>query len=614
MTAAKRRPDPVRWGVLKEYVDASSVRRTVGPQAIGRVLDAMAAYADGPSESNAPVFAGPGERLPSGVEVIQLEDGRERRGARRLPGDVPFGYHTLRMRDGPERVLVVSPRRCLLPRRRRQWGWAAQLYAVRSQNSWGIGDLGDLRALSRWAAHAGAGVVLINPLHATLPRPPQEASPYFPSSRLYRNPLYLEIDAIAGARADRQVQAMARQARELNAAPVIDRNRVYVLKVRALERLWRQFRGDPDFDRFCERQGVILERYACFCVLSERHSGRWRTWPAAYRSPDSPTVQRFAREHRERVDFHRWLQWMLDRQLSRASSELTVVHDMAVGFAPDGADAWLWQDVIASRACIGAPPDEFNAAGQAWGIPPFDPHLLRAAAYKPLVETLRASMRSGGGVRIDHVMGMFRLWWVPESSDPREGAYVRYPAREMLDILALESVRAGCYVIGEDLGTVGARVRPELQRRGVLSYRVAWFERIPPRRYPEQAVAAMNTHDLPTVAGMWTGEDEREMSAYGLRVNRAAQEHVRSRLARLAAVEEAVATGSVVESAYAALAEAPSMLVVASLDDVTLSPRRPNLPGAASRPNWSIALPRTLEQLRRDALPRRVASVLQRRR
>jgi 4-alpha-glucanotransferase len=472
----------------------------------------------------------------------------------------------------------------------------------------------DLTALGRWAARSGAGAVLINPLHAALPRPPHEPSPYCPSSRLFRNPLYLAIEDIDGARTDRGVQRMAREARELNAAPVIDRNRAYALKLHALERLWRHFRGDADFDLYCGRQGVTLERYACFCVLSERHSGGWRTWPAGYRSPDSSTVRQFARDHHDRVEFHRWLQWLLDRQLRRASREVTVVHDVAVGFAPDGADAWLWQDVIAARACIGAPPDEFNAEGQAWGVPPFDPHLLRAAGYKPLVDTLRASMRNGGGVRIDHVMGMFRLWWVPESRDPRDGAYVTYPAREMLDILALESHRAGCFVIGEDLGTVGSGVRPELKRRRVLSYRVAWFERVAPGHYPKQALAALNTHDLPTVAGLWSGEDEREMVAFGVPVTPAAQARVRRRLTQLADVPESATAEVVVEAAYAALGAAPSMLVVASLDDVALSLRRPNLPGARPRPNWSIPLPRTLEQLRRDSLPRRVAAALNRRR
>jgi 4-alpha-glucanotransferase len=325
-------------------------------------------------------------------------------------------------------------------------------------------------------------------------------------------------------------------------------------------------------------------------------------------------VADFARQHRRRVDFHRWLQWLLDRQLRSASRDLTIVHDVAVGFAADGFDAWLWQDVLAPGMSVGAPPDEFNLAGQDWGIPPFDPRRLRAAGYRPFVETLRRLMRPDGGVRIDHVMGLFRLWWVPVGAEPRDGVYVRYPAGEMLDVLARESARSTCYVIGEDLGTVERGVRNALHARRVLSYRIAWFESVPPRRYTRQALAALTTHDLPTAMGLLTGEDVAEMKRYGLAVNLAAEERARRRLLRLArpnAPTPDARTGEeVVERAYAALAEAPSMLVAASLDDMTLAVRRPNLPGAMTRPNWSIPLPRTLEQLRRDRLPRSVAAHL----
>jgi len=239
----------------------------------------------------------------------------------------------------------------------------------------------------------------------------------------------------------------------------------------------------------------------------------------------------------------------------------SLVHDLAVGFAPNGADAWLWQDVVASDARIGAPPDDFNPAGQDWGVPPFDPARLRAAGYGPLIATMRRMMGAGIGVRIDHVMGLFRLWWVPLGArDPSAGAYVRYPAREMLDILALESVRAGCGVVGEDLGTVESGVRSELHRRGLLSYRLAWFESRPPDRYPTQALAALTTHDLPTAAGLWTGADLAEMEATGRPVSRRAELGVRRKLRRLAGVSDGDRVPLVVERAYAALARAPSRL------------------------------------------------------
>ena len=541
-----------------------------------------------------------------------LEDGSELPVAGTLPAGVPDGYHRLVMSDGTHRDLVTSPRRCHLPAGLHGWGWAVQLYALRSARSWGMGDLGDLRALGAWVRRAGAGVALVNPLHAPLPRLPQEPSPYFPSSRIFRNPLYLDIRGIPGAD-DEEVVRAAREARRLNTAAVIDRDRVFTLKMRALDALWQRFGGDRGFDRYCAREGQALLRYASFCVLSERFAGSWRAWPQEYRHPDAGAVARVAGQDRRRVDFHRWLQWLLERQLDAAGGQVRLVHDLAVGFSPDGADAWLWQDLLAPGVRIGAPPDEFNLGGQDWGLAAFDPHRLRAAAYRPFRETLRAVMRRDAAVRIDHVMGLFRLWWVPESRGAHTGVYVRYPAREVLDIVALESARARCVVVGEDLGTVEAGVRAELRRRAVLSYRVAWFEDRAPEAYPRQALAALTTHDLPTTAGVWTGADLAEMRAFGVEPNVAAERRVRRRLRRLADSGEGAAVGRVVERAYAALSAAPSMLVVAALDDAASSARRPNMPGAMARPNWSLPLPRTLEQLRRDDLPRRIAGALGRR-
>ncbi len=560
------------------------------------------------------VFARPGERLPRGVVGIELEDGGELRGGSLLSIDAPYGHHHLVMRDGRRVPMVTSPGRCALPEALRGWGWAAQLYAVRSRQGWGIGDLGDLRSLGSWSRKQGAAMILVNPLHAASPGMPQDPSPYFPSSRLFRNPIYLRIQDVPGAPEEPDVAAFLRQAEKLRDAPIIERDRIMPLKLRALESLWRRFRGDKGFDAYVAREGILLERYACFCVLAERHAGSWTRWPSRYRHSGGRAVRELVTTDRSRVDFHRWLQWLLDTQLGRAGRELPLVHDLAVGFAPDGADAWLWQDVVASDARIGAPPDDFNPAGQDWGVPPFDPARLRAAAYAPLIATMRRMMGAGIGVRIDHVMGLFRLWWVPLGArDPSAGAYVRYPASELLDILALESVRAGCGVVGEDLGTVESGVRSELRRRALLSYRLAWFEQRSPERFPTQALAALTTHDLPTAAGVWTGADLAELQATGRPYSRRAELGVRRKLRRLAGVRDGDPAPLVVERAYAALARAPSRLVVATLDDASLAERRPNMPGNVARANWSIPLPRTLEQLRRDRLPRRIAAVLNQR-
>ncbi len=599
------------WGVQREYVDATGARRRVSAVDAGAVAACIRRVEDG---ETAPVFVRAGARLPQGVRSVELEGGAELPGGARLSPDAPCGYHRLVMRDGRRLAMVTSPGRCVIPDALRGWGWAAQLYAVRSRDGWGIGDLGDLRALASWSRRNGAAMLLVNPLHSVRPGTPQEASPYFPSSRLYRNPLYLRIQDLPGAGDDPVVRELTEYAGRLRGAPIIDRDLVMPLKLRALEALWARFRGDPAFDAYVAREGLLLERYACFCVLAERHAGSWAAWPARYRHAGGPAVRRLLETDRSRVDFHRWLQWSLDTQLAGAGHELPLVHDLAVGFAPDGADSWLWQDVVASGARIGAPPDDFNPAGQDWGVPPFDPGRLRAAGYAPLVATMRRMMRAGIGVRIDHVMGLFRLWWVPLGSrDPSSGAYVRYPADELLDILALESVRAGCGVVGEDLGTVESGVRAELRRRGLLSYRLAWFETRPPERYPTQSLAALTTHDLPTAAGVWTGADLAEIESSGRSVNRRAELGVRRKLQRLAGACDGDPASVVIERAYAALGRAPSRLVVATLDDASMAERRPNLPGELNRPNWSIPLPRTLEQLRRDPLPRRIAAALNRR-
>jgi len=612
VTGAVHRGGQPVLGVQREYVDAAGTRRRVSAEH-AREVEACLRAAD-PDEMP-PMFVRPGGLLPRGVRSVELEGGGELPGGAVLSDQAPYGYHRLLMRDGRRRQMITSPGRCALPDSLSGWGWVAQLYAVRSRDGWGVGDLGDLRALGSWSRKQGAAMLLVNPLHAVRPGAPQESSPYFPSSRLYRNPLYLRIHDLPGAREDRAVGTLRRETEALRAAPIIDRDRIMPLKLRALESLWSSFRGDAAFDAYVAREGWLLERYACFCVLAERHAGSWATWPARFRRPDGKAVGELISSERSRVDFHRWVQWSLDTQLARAGRALPLIHDLAVGFAPAGADAWLWQDVVAATARIGAAPDAFNPAGQDWGVLPFDPARLRAAAYAPLVATLRRMMAAGAGVRIDHVMGMFRLWWVPLSAkDPSAGAYVRYPAHELLDVLALESVRAGCGVVGEDLGTVESGVRSELHRRGLLSYRLAWFEARPPERYPAQALAALTTHDLPTATGVWTGADLAELESSGRPVNRSAELGLRRRLRRLAGVGDDAPASQVIERAYAALGRAPSRLVVATLDDASLAGRRPNMPGDVDRANWSIPLPRTLEQLRRDELPKRIAAALNARR
>lgn len=614
--------DPDAWGISAGYRDHRGQWRVAPPSTVDTLLSAMGA--DG---QTAPPGVGPespvrvvaaGEPVPTpGRWHLTTEDGAELAVEESLPPGVPPGYHRLRREDdGHEVLLVVSPRRCFLPEGLHTWGWAVQLYALRSASSWGMGDLADLRRLARWSAAEEAGMAMLNPLHAVLPLPTQQPSPYFPSSRCYRNPLYLRPEEVPGAGSSgADLEEAAAAGRALNGHPRIDRDAVWRLKLGALERLWAGFRGDDAFTRYCEEEGAALAGYATFCTLVEEHGAPWWSWPEGLRDPHGAEVLAFADRHRDRVRFHQWLQWLLDRQLAAAGAEIDLLHDLAIGVDPAGADAWLWRDCFALDVRVGAPPDEFATQGQDWGLPPFDPWRLRAAAYEPFIRTLRSAFRHGGGVRVDHVMGLFRLFWIPTGARPTEGAYVRYPWQELLDILALESSRSGAYVVGEDLGTVEDFVREELARRAVLSYRLLWFESSPPRRFPAQALAAVTTHDLPTVAGLWSGADLAEQERLGLEPNVESTLAMKRRLTAWTGVADDAPVGEVVRGAYRLLAEAPSAVVAATLDDVLGVEDRPNLPGTVDeRPNWSLALPQPLEEVEEDPRVVEVGEILGKRR
>ena len=576
----------------------------------------MDADASQPAPPDAPVrVVRAGSRAVLGVKgELQLEDGRVQPVRGRLPASVPPGYHRLRSATG-ETSVIVAPAACP-PAPGRAWGWAAQLYATRSAESWGIGDLGDLRRLGAWSSRLGARFLLINPLSAPIPGVPPQPSPYFPSSRRFRNPLYLNIEDAPGAREARlDLEPLARAGRELNAGRRIDRDALWRLKERALELLWSRFTGDPDFDEYRRRQGPSLDEYTTFCVLAERHGGGFTRWPAEYRRPDNPAVTEFRRAQRDRVNFHAWLQWLLDDQLARAAEVCPVMQDLPIGVDPEGADAWAWQDTLALRATVGAPPDRYVAAGQNWGLPPFAPHRLRSAGYRPFIETIRATLRHARGLRIDHVMGLFRLFWIPAGLRPADGGYVRYPAEDLLGIVALECTRAGAFVVGEDLGTVEDGVRETLAQHGVLSYRCLWFETDLPKKFPRLSLGAITTHDLPTIAGLWNGSDLDAQRKLGLNPNEAALIDVRRRLQRMTRVRADAPAERVIERAHGLLAEAGSSIVTATLDDALGVSERPNMPGTVNEwPNWSLALPVPLEDIERRSLPLSLARRLTARR
>jgi len=460
-------PDPRQtdaWGIDRYYQDAFGDWKQTPEETRHAIMSAMEADLDGPPpDADAPVlFLRPGRPaclIQAGKLV--LESGEELEVEGTLPSNLPFGYHMLQTRDAESPIrVIVSPERCYLPEDLHIWGWSLQLYALRSQRSQGIGDLADLRRFAQWSAdELGAGVLMINPLHAAAPVVPQQASPYYPSSRRYRNPLYIAVDEVESA----GEVAVARGKR------LIDRDAVFVAKMAALEQAWKSGAQTGEaFDEYLRREGRDLEAFATWCALAEKFGGGWQNWPAEYHDPKSSEVRRFFTENIDRVRFHCWLQWLVDCQLAKSSLALALMQDLPIGVDPGGADAWMYQNVFARGVSVGAPPDKFNTQGQEWGLPPFVPWKLRAAGYEPFIQTIRATLRHAGGLRIDHVLGLFRLFWVPQGLGPARGAYVRYNADEMLAIVALESHRASAFVAGEDLGTVEAGVSEKLQRNGIL--------------------------------------------------------------------------------------------------------------------------------------------------
>jgi len=628
-------------GIATSFTDAAGRRYVVSEATLEAVLEAMGP-APPPSAWPPVVVARTGRQVtwrpPEGEPAtLVLETGQERPLPAELPGDLPPGWHRVEGRTGAT-TLVVAPGRCHLPAELegggRAWGWAAQLYAVRSRASWGIGDLGDLAGLLAATAPLGAGFALLNPLHAAMPTEP---SPYNPSSRVFRNPLYLHIEDVpelAGLdpRDRARVEALARAGQTLLDKDRIDRPAVYRLKDEALRLAQAALGRAPG-----RRDGLAayraatpnLERFATFCALQHVHGQDWRTWPAAYRHPGRPEVGAFGEQHHLEVAYHAWLQWLLDEQLAAVRpgwGQLGVVNDLAIGFAPDGFDAWSFQDELAAGMSVGAPPDPLGPRGQDWGLPAFVPDRLTAGGYAPFAQTIRAGMAHAAGLRIDHVMGLFRLFWIPEGAEPAQGTYVRYPADDLLGVLALESAAAQALVVGEDLGTVEPGVRERLAAEGVLSYRLAWFEQGPAdgrRRaadYPRLALAATTTHDLPTVAGFFSGTDIDHLYDIGVATpggpEQADQEAQRESLCRLLEEEGLLAPDersvpAIVAALYGFLARTPSMLVAATLEDAVEAHDRPNVPGTIDqRPNWSLPLPVPLDDLAADPRVRRLAGIL----
>jgi 4-alpha-glucanotransferase len=593
------------WGIDATWLDALDQEHRVSPATI-ETLRGVIGAPPADLEDRAPIVARPGDVLEVDEAEVVCEDGSVRHVDGELPDDFPLGYHWLQTPAGHRRRLIVSPGRCWTPEERR-WGWAVQLYAARSRESWGIGELADLRTIRRMAADQGAGFVLINPLHAVAPIPQQEASPYLPATRRFLNPVYLRVVEVPGAEG---VDLEEDAGRALSDGELIDRDAVWARKREVLMRIFFASGGGEDFLRWRAEQGRSLEEWAAWAAISEEHGADWHAWPEELRRPGSAGVEAYVEQHGAVVAFHAWLQWALELQLAAATGDMTVIQDLPIGVAGGGADAWAWQGVLAEGVDVGAPPDAFNSQGQNWGSPPLVPWRLRDADYEPFVQSIRATIAGAGGLRIDHVMGLFRLWWVPAGGSAAAGAYVRYPAEDLLDIVALESHRAQALVVGEDLGTVEDGVREAMAAHGVLSYRLLWFEEDDPAQWPATSMAAITTHDLPTVAGLWTGTDVDEQRRYGTGTDEELERGRSSLLAHLPGLPADAPAERAVERAHELLAGAPALLLSATLDDAVAEQRRPNMPGTTDRPNWSLPLPVLVEDLAGHPLVRSVAGTL----
>ncbi|MGQ0624560.1 MAG: 4-alpha-glucanotransferase [Sporichthyaceae bacterium] len=624
-------------------------------------------------------FAGPGQvwvHVPHGAQVevtVELEDGGRLALAQvdrwvepaqidgeligeatfALPENLPLGWHHVHAMTDECRAhtpLVVSPRCLELPAplaENSTWGYLAQLYQVRSSTSWGIGDLRDLATLVSWSAtDQGAGFALINPMHAPSPVVPIEPSPYLPMTRRFSDPLYLRVEDVPEfARLGPQSKAAVADLRAsvsmaIGPADLLDRDAAWTAKRAALELIHaagRTAEREAQFAAFVEREGAGLADFATWCALVERRGQDWRKWPVPLHDPHGPAVERARADLADRVGFYAWLQWQLEDQRAVvaevaqvAGMGIGVIGDLAVGVHPHGADAWALADCLAGEVSVGAPPDSYNQQGQDWNQPPWLPAALAERGYAPYRDMVRAVLRHSGGVRVDHVMGLFRLWWIPAGSAPALGTYVHYDHDALLGILALEAHRVGAVVIGEDLGTVEPSVRSTLAERGILGTSILWFERDgaprPPESWRRLCLATVTTHDLPPSAGYLDGGHIRLREALCLLVRTPEQEWADLAAELDAWRRELTARGldpgdpgenePFIAALHAFLAQTPSVLHGVALADAVGEQRSINQPGTSREyPNWQLPLldaagrPVLLEDVMSMALPTRLTSV-----
>jgi 4-alpha-glucanotransferase len=635
-----------RLGIQQQFWDNYGVAHVTSEATNRAIVRAIAASdgAAGDEDSFALVVS---ESIPfevsDDVEIVTEKGERIalRRGA---PGSkLPLGYHQLRQGE-KTRNLIVTPDRAWQPSGRMA-GFGVTLWGLRSERNWGCGDFRDLRDLIDWAVPAlGAHFIALNPLHALHNRRPYNISPYLPNSIFYRNFLYLDVESIEGYRAVEDPAELER----LRQAPTVEYEQVAALKRAALERIFKSHPPRRECLEWIQAEGELLRIFATYCALDEHlHNANpdlwiWPDWPEHYRDPASPAVDVFAREHAQEILFHGWLQWLIDGQISAvqrhalaAGMSVGLYHDLALATDRCGSDLWAWRPYFITGCRVGSPPDGFSPNGQDWSFPPPNSPRHRTDGYRMFAESIRKTMRHGGALRIDHVMRLFRLYWIPEGHTAKEGAYVRDRAEDLVRVLALESVRNRSLIVGEDLGTVEDEVRETLARFGILSYKLLFFERNGekfrmPAEYPAAALTSTSTHDLATMAGYWVGADvEARFQAgaideEGRRSQHADRTHDKQKL--LEALFEAglmpqnyernaaripELTGELHYAISGFLASTPCWMWLINQEDLTKEVHQQNLPGTtAEYPNWGRKMRWTIAELSSVPEARDCASML----
>ncbi|TCL05955.1 4-alpha-glucanotransferase [Sodalis ligni] len=685
-------------GIAADYINALGQRQSISPHTIQRLLDAMGYTAQpGPADAaplppvrvyrqKTPYRNGPDDRhwlIPGGqgnfrwwlhTEQGRIHHGKIAAGQRlSLPVSLPPGYHRLTLNQNGREwhcQIIIAPRRCYEPdellAERKLWGTCVQLYTLRSEHNWGIGDTGDLKQLIREIARRGGSFVGLNPIHALYPTLPDNASPYSPSSRRWLNTLYIDVGDVEDFQLSPAARAWwargetRRALEEVRASPGVDYRRVAALKYTALRLAWQQFNRRAaddvrrrDFEEFVRRGGDSLRYQGIFDALQgqliarDKGNWSWQVWPEEYRDARGPAIEEFCRHSSGEIAFYIWLQWLADRQFNDCFAlcrtlemPIGLYRDLAVGVSDGGAETWSEPALYCLRASVGAPPDVLGPRGQNWGLAPMSPHEMASRGYQPFIDLLRANMRGCGALRIDHVMSLLRLWWIPLGDTAGQGAYIHYPVDDLLAILALESQRNHCMVIGEDLGTVPQEIVSRLFNNGIYSYKVLYFEQDdrhvfrPPSGYPSQSMATLTTHDLPTLRGYWTSDDLRLGRALGLYSDDGILSflHQDRRLARQGLLDALHRQGSVPERTrrqadrllmspvlnrgmHLFLADSASALLGLQPEDWLDMAEPVNVPGTSDEyPNWRRKLSRSLDEIFADSSVNRLLREINRRR